>query len=165
MNREDKLYFPCKPHIIQRDGLSMNNIFDSRVGDATGYLAFYVVIPVLITVMSLRVFPTKLVSGVYCYVTIFVNVLNGIYDGANRWRSGIKCRRNAKILAILFFDGIVAVYCLYVIFSVLIMNNMDCRNDCILFVYVGTCFIAIWDFVASFLKDVTLKKEIGGATI
>lgn len=142
-----------------------NNIFDSRMGDATAYLAFYVVIPVLITFVSLRVFPTDLVSGVYCYVTILVSVLNGIYDGANRWRSGIKSRRNAKILAILIFNGIVAVYCLYVFFSVLIMHKMECRNDFILLVYMGTCVVATWDFVASFLKDVTLKKEIGGASI
>lgn len=142
-----------------------NNIFDSRMGDATAYMVFYIVIPVLITLFSLHVFPTDLVSGVYCYVTILVSALNGIYDGANRWRSGIKSRRNAKIFAILVFNGIVAVYCLYVIFSVLIMNKMDCRNDCILFFYGGTCFIAIWDFVASFLKDMTLKKEIGGVSV
>lgn len=142
-----------------------DNIFDSRMGDATAYLVFYVVIPVVITFVSLRVFPTDLTSGVYCYVTILVNVLNGIYDGSGRWLSGTKSRRNAKIFAIFIFDGIVAVYCLYVVFSVLIMNKIDCRNDCILFSYVGTCCVASWDFVASFLKDVTLKKEIGGANI
>ena len=142
-----------------------NNIFDSRMGDAAAYMVFYIVLPVLITFFSLDAFPTDLVAGVYCYVTILVSALNGIYDGANRWRSGIKSRRNAKILAILIFNGIIAVYCLYIIFSVLIMKKMDCRNDCILFFYGGTCFVAIWDFIASFLKDVTLKKEIGGVSI
>lgn len=142
-----------------------NNIFNSKMGDATAYLVFYVIIPILITFMSLRVFPTDLVSGVYCYVTILVSLLNGIYDGANRWCSGVKSRRNAKILAIFIFNGIVAVYCLYIIFSVLIMEKMDCRNDCILFFYVGTCLVAGWDFVVSFLKDVTLSKEIGGTSI
>ncbi len=142
-----------------------NNIFDSRRGDATAYLFFYVVIPVIITFISLHVFPTDLVSGVYCYVTILVSVLNGIYDGANRWHSGIKSRRNAKIFAILVSNGIIAVYCFYVIFSVLIIKNMDCRSDFILFFYGITCAVAGWDFVASFLKDVTLKKEIGGASV
>jgi len=135
------------------------------MGDATAYMVFYVVIPIIITFISLRVLTTDLVSGIYCYVTILVSVLNGIYDGANRWRSGIRSRRNAKIFAIWIFNGIVAVYCIYVILSVLIIKKTDCRNDYILLSYIGTCFVAIWDFVASFLKGVTLKKEIGGANI
>jgi len=142
-----------------------NNIFNSRRGDATAYLVFYVVIPIIITVISLHIFPTDLISGVYCYVTILVSVLNGIYDGANRWYSGVKSRRNAKILVILVSNGIVSIYCLYVIFSVLIMKKMDCRNDFILFFYGGTCVVAGWDIIASFLKDVTLKREIGGADV
>ena len=140
-----------------------NNIFNRKIGDSTAYLIFYVIIPVLVTYLSLKVFPSDLTSGVYCYVTILVSILNSMYDGAGRWRSGTKSRRNAKILVIWLSDGVVGIYCLYVIFSVLIVHNINCRQDWILLAYGGAVLVALWDMGVSFLKDITLKKEIGGS--
>lgn len=139
-----------------------NNIFNFKIEDATAYFVFYVVIPIIVTYISLKVFPSDITSGVYCYVTILVSILNSMYDGAGRWRSGTKSRRNAKIFAIWVCDAIVGVYCLYVIFSVLIMNNMNCRQDWILFTYGGAVSVVLWDMGTSFLQNITLKKEIGG---
>lgn len=139
-----------------------NNIFDFKIGDATAYLVFYGIIPVLVTYMSLRVFPSDITSGVYCYVTILVSVLNAIYDGAGRWRGGIKCRRNAKIFAIWFSNAIVGVYCVYITFSVLMVKNTECRRDGWLFAYGIAAAVALWDAGVAFARNITLKKEIGG---
>lgn len=142
-----------------------DNIFNFKIGDAVAYFVFYVIIPVLVTYISLKVFPSDITSGLYCYVTILVSILNNVYDGAGRWRSGIKSRRNAKVLTIWVSDGVVGIYCLYVIFSVLIVNNMNCRQDWLLFAYAGVVSVALWDMGTSFLKDITLKKEIGGTVV
>lgn len=142
-----------------------NNIFGTSKGDASAYIMFYIIIPVLITFISLRAFPSDIISGVYCYVTIFVSATNGIYDGANRWLHEQKCRKNAKISVIFVCNIFVMIYCLYIIFSVLIQNQMPPRCDILLIVYIGTCLVACWDFGSLWLKDVTLKKEIGGVSL
>lgn len=49
--------------------------------------------------------------------------------------------------------------------GVLIVNNIDCRQDWILFAYGGAVSVALWDMGVAFLKDITLKKEIGGTVV
>lgn len=137
-----------------------SNIFNFRIGDATAYLVFYIVIPVVVTYITLRVLSTDMVSGVYCYVTILVSILNGIYDAANRWNVGIKGIRNTKIFVIYLSNGVVGIYCLYIIFYMLIMHEMGPRPDMILFAYLGTCFVAIWDAASAFVKDMSLKDAV-----
>lgn len=144
-----------------------SNIFGFRMGDATAYLAFYIVIPIVVTYISLGVLSPDAVSGAYCYMTILVSVLNGIYDAGNRWNVGTRCKRNTKLFVICLSNSIVAVYCLCIIFCVLIMHRLGSRYDWILLAYLGTCFVAIWDIAASFLKDMSLQdtimeKGIGG---
>lgn len=45
------------------------------------------------------------------------------------------------------------------------VNNIDCRQDWILFAYGGAVSVALWDMGVAFLKDITLKKEIGGTVV
>ncbi len=137
-----------------------SNIFSFKLGDATAYLIFYIVILVMVTYISLRVQSADIVSRTYCYVTILISVLNGIYDAANRWKRGIKCRCNTKLFVIFLSNGIIILYCLYIIFYVLIIHKIGYRFDAILLAYLGTCSVAIWDAAAVFLKDMSLKDAI-----
>ena len=125
-----------------------SNIFSFKLGDATAYLIFYIVIPVMVTYISLRVQSADIVSRTY------------FYDAANRWKRGIKCRCNTKLFVIFLSNGIIILYCLYIIFYVLIIHKIGYRFDAILLAYLGTCSVAIWDAAAVFLKDMSLKDAI-----
>lgn len=74
-----------------------NNIFEGRIGDDTAYFAFHVVIPIVITTVSLSVPSTEPISNIYCFVTILASIFNGIYDAGNRWRPNERSRRNLKL--------------------------------------------------------------------
>lgn len=139
-----------------------NNIFEGRIGDSAAYFAFYVVIPILITIVSLNARSTELIADVYCFVTILVSVFNGIYDAGNRWHGNEKSRRNLKLALIMLFNSVVAIYCLYVIFLALIAHDISLRCDLILLSYSGTCIIAVWDLGKSFLNGIALKNDNGG---
>ena len=85
-----------KTHLVISSWIS-ENIFDFRKGDSIAYFALYVLVPVIITWVSLKTLSTDDVSIIYCYMTILISALNSIYDGANRWNSKYKSIRNARI--------------------------------------------------------------------
>ena len=137
-----------------------NNIFNLKKGDGIAYLAFYIIIPVIITSVSLVAFPEDdNVSAIYCYITILISALNCIYDGANRWDDK-KSIRNTKLLAILLMTGIVASYCLFVIIYILITETTKCRYDRILCLYFGAVLVSFLDIGACFIKDIELKRLV-----
>lgn len=40
------------------------------------------------------------------------------------------------------------------------MHKLGSRYDGILLAYLGTCFVAVWDIAAAFLKDMSLKDAV-----
>lgn len=139
--------------------MSNHNIFDSKNTDAALYLAFYLFFPIAITAISLWTFPDNVVSGIYCYVTILVSALNGIYDATNRWNGAVKSIRNTKVFIIFLSNGIVAAYCICVILFALLQNRI-CRCDWLLLAYMGTCVVSVVDFSAAISKNIALREEI-----
>ena len=139
--------------------MSNHNIFDSKNTDAALYLVFYLFFPIAITAISLWTFPDNVVSGIYCYVTILVSALNGIYDATNRWNGAVKSIRNTKVFIIFLSNGIVAAYCFCVILFALLQNRI-CRCDWLLLAYMGTCVVSIVDFSAAISKNIALREEI-----
>lgn len=137
-----------------------DNIFNSKNSDAVLYLVFYLFIPIVITYISLRTFSDNIVSGIYCYVTILVSALNGIYDATNRWDGTAKSVRNTKIFMIFLSNGVVAAYCVFVVLSVLISQSMVCRCDWILLAYGGTCLVSMWDFVGAVSKNLAIREVV-----
>lgn len=146
------------------DNWIQNNIFGFRKGDGSAYLTLYIIIPVIMTVVSLSSLPRDNVSIIYCYVTIFISAVNGIYDGALRWDASKKSIYNAKILLIFISNMIVAVYCMYVFLYILIQRNTGCRMDYILLIYILTITVAFFDVVSCFMRGVAwtdcLKREV-----
>lgn len=137
-----------------------DNIFNSKNSDAVLYLVFYLFIPIVITYISLRTFSDNIVSGIYCYVTILVSALNGIYDATNRWDGTAKSVRNTKVFMIFLSNGVVAAYCVFVVLSVLISQSMVCRCDWILLAYGGTCLVSMWDFVGAVSKNLAIREVV-----
>ena len=134
-----------------------DNMFGFRKGDGAAYLAFYIIIPVIITGVSLFSFPDDNIAAIYCYVTILVSALNCIYDAGNRWIAGTKAIKNTKLYLVMLSATVIAVYCMYVIISMLITKNTVCRCDYCFFAYGIAIIIALIDIVTCFSADMALK--------
>lgn len=131
------------------------NIFKYKKGDAIAYITLYIIIPVVVTIISLSVLEKDDVSIIYCYMTILISALNGMYDGANRWNSNEKTMLNTKIFIILVSNIIVSVYCFCIIMYVLISKNIV-RWDWILLSYFLVVIVSLFDAVGCFAKDMAL---------
>lgn len=139
------------------------NIFSLKKIDGVAYLLLYIVLPIIVTGISLYAFPSDMVAGIYCYVTILISAFNCLYDAGNRWLSEEKSKRNAKLFIIICFVGVVAVYCLTVILGTLIAKDGWLRIfDWILFAYVFANVIALIDIVECFTLDMAWKACVGG---
>lgn len=149
---------PSKTKTFLKDW-SKENIFSFRKGDAGAYLALYIILPVLITFISICNFPDNDIAAVYCYVTILVSVLNSMYDAGNRWIGGKKCHNNTKLFVMMLSCVVVAIYALYVIFGVLIAEKLN-RFDWWLLCYVPVILIAVFDISGCFLVDMVLKEYV-----
>ena len=140
------------------------SIFDFKKGDGAAYIVFYVMIPVIVTIISLKALPGDDISIIYCYMTILISAFNSIYDSANRWNSEKKSLKNVKIFAIIFSNVCVVAYCIYVILYILIAKDTTCRLDWVLLVYLIAIAVAVFDAFSCFARDMALqaciKKEV-----
>lgn len=145
-----------------KKGWVEGNIFDFKKLDGAAYLVFYILIPVIVTVVSLNVLSTEDTAIAYCYMTILISSLNSIYDAGNRWQSGIKTIRNTKIFVIIISNTVISIYCFWVIMQILISQGTYdiCRWDWILLVYFIAIIIALGDIVGCFASDMVLRDCI-----
>lgn len=137
-----------------------NNIYGYRKIDGIMYLAFYIIIPVIVTALSLYFFPTLNTAAVYCYITILISALNCAYDAANRWKSGRKTVINTKLVIMLIPVIIISIYCLFEILYISITAQTDFRIDWVLCVYFFTIAVALIDIVSCFAKEMALRDCI-----
>lgn len=141
-----------------------NNIYRRKKGDGVAYFTLYIIIPIIITAVSLSVLASDNVSILYCYVTILISALNSIYDGANRWDNSEKSILNTKLFIVMAVDTLVAIYCAYVILYIMISDKANCRFDWILLVYAITFLISLVDTIGCFIPHLALfgymKKEV-----
>lgn len=134
-----------------------DNLFSLRKGDGVAYLVFYIVIPVLVTYISLQTLPSEGNAIIYSYVTILISTMNCIYDAANRWSPETKGVKNIKLGIIMLVSGTIAFYCLYVIFYMLAKSDFNCRYDLIFLMYIPAIIVGIADIVHCFTKDMAWK--------
>lgn len=144
------------------ENMTRENMYNFKKGDGVAYCILYILIPVIITYVSLsKITGNDETSIIYCYITILVSVLNSMYDGANRWDSKNRSFRNTKLFIILFFNAIIAVYCIVVVLCILISSDLSCRRDMILFVYFGAIAVSFYDMAVCFFKDMALRNCVG----
>lgn len=148
---------PQKPHEPFLHGWLKNNIFN-KSGDAGAYFFFYMLIPVCVAIISLKVLSTDTAAIAYFYVTILISSLNCIYDAANR-KSEKKSVRNMKLLLMKGFNVIVSGYCVFEILYLLITQT-HARCDYILLAYLGVIIIGGIDVIYCFAKTASLYEYL-----
>lgn len=136
------------------------NIFEFKKGDGIAYVVLYIIIPVVVTAVSLSALPEDDTSIMYCYVTILISALNGMYDGANRWQSSQRTVRNTKIFIIFISNIVVSIYCFVIIMCILITKSINYRQDKILLVYFGAVIVSLYDAVSCFASEMALRSYI-----
>lgn len=138
------------------DGGAHNNIYNYRKADSIMYMVFYIIIPVMVTALSLFFFPDMETAAAYSYMTILVSALNCIYDAYNRWVSNKKTVVNTKLAVMIIPLVVVAVYCFFEVMYILLAQKADCRMDWILCIYFVTIGVALFDFVPCFASEMSL---------
>jgi len=138
------------------------NIFRNNKVDGTLYLFFYIIIPVLVAIISLKVSDSEHTAIVYCYLSILISTFNCLYDSGNRWISGKKTFHNVKLFLMMVSNIVIAIYCLFVIFYVLILKDIGCRIDWILCIYLISMTIASIDIISCYVKDMAIYSCLEG---
>lgn len=133
------------------------NIFNYNKMDAGAYVVFYLIIPILITSISIQTTFSDITALAYCYTSILISAFNGIYDAANRWKPSVKTVHNTKVFLIILVDSFICIYCLYIIFYALMINKLPMRYDVLLLIYLITMLIGISDFGGCFADELALK--------
>lgn len=134
------------------DYLSVN-IFNFKKGDGIAYLSLYVVIPCFVTILSLANYPSDNSAKIYCYISIFINAVNCIYDAFNRWDNE-KSKKNGKLFFMMLGAFIVTIYCTFVILSMAIWTKSGIRQDAFLCSYLIVIAIALIDVICCFTKEI-----------
>ena len=143
-----------------RNNIFEGNIFQEKIYDGCLYFVLYIVLPIIITSVSLIALGNADVMNVtYCYITILISALGCIYDAINRWEHKYGSERNRKIFIMLLCLASVVIYCLVVIFIALI-PRVIIRMDVFLLAYVVSSVIAFVDVVNCFLIKLTKQKII-----
>lgn len=149
---------PCKKWI--ENNIFEGNIFQERIYDGTLYFVLYIVLPIIITSVSLIALRNADVMNVaYCYITIFISSLGCIYDAINRWEQKDGSERNRKLFIMILCLICVVIYCLVVIFAALI-PRMIIRKDVFLLAYVVSNVIAIMDAANCVLIKLAKQKIV-----
>lgn len=134
-----------------------NNFFKFKRWDGISYIFLYICIPVVITGVSLSELSNNNVSIIYCYISIFISALNGLYDAANRWDNDGSSVINLKVFIIGLVNMIIGMYCIYVVLCIAISGNINCRHDCILLTYFVTIIIAMIDALCCFARNIAVQ--------
>ena len=138
-----------------------SNIFKYNKADSGAYFFFYILIPVIVTVVSLKVSSTEYTAVAYCYLSILISAFNCLYDSGNRW-TGEHSMENTKLFIMMFANVIIVGYCLYVIFCVLVLKDVTCRKDGILYAYMLSVAISVGDIMACYFKDMAIYSCLEG---
>lgn len=131
------------------------NIFDFRLGDSIAYFCLYILVPVIITTVSIMDISDSPAPAAYCYLSILVSALNSIYDNFLRWTPKDEPTfKNAKLLCLLIPNLVVGAYCLIEVFVILATQSVIIRFDVLLLVYAISIFVAAGDFIHCVIKRV-----------
>ena len=143
---------------IQKMGNSAeNNMFHFNKGDGVAYLVLYIIIPVLITTLSLiTMSKTDKIAEIYCYISIMISAFNCIYDGANRWDK-VRSGRNAKLFLILGSNGIIALYCIIEILQIFLLKKVIFELEYTFLIYIVVIVVALHDVYICFGQDIVWK--------
>lgn len=136
-----------------------DNLFRFRVWDAGAYFFLYLLIPVIISYVSLKT-AREQPEIIYSYLSILISALNCIYDAANRWNTESKSIINLKLLVMIIVLAVISAYCIYMIIAKLLNLSGGIFFDEIFYVYYIIAAIAIVDIMVCLGRGVALKAYI-----
>ena len=140
-----------------------HNIFNDRKIDASLYLVLYIIVPVIVTYVSLQTLSgAENSAAMYCYLTILISAAGCLYDIINRWES-VKSLKNTKLFLMLIPVGVVGSYCLYRMICIGVLSGAasSSRTDHILYCYLITVVIASVDSFICFARNMALMSCAG----
>lgn len=144
-----------------KENVFTGNIFEGNLVDGSLYFVLYIVIPIIITSISLiGLDNADLINIASCYLTIFISSLGCIYDAINRWEDRNGAKRNRKLILMICCLICVAIYCLVVIFGALYAKR-DLRNDYWLLAYVFSNIIAGMDIINCINVKLAKQDTVG----
>ena len=137
-----------------------DNIFDLKIWNSSGYLVFYIFLPVLVTGISLFCLSGNSYDTVYFYLTVLISSLNCIYDGSTRWKSNDKCFRNTKLLIICIAAGIVACYCVAIVLFTVVSHRIPNTHNLNYFflAYLGVIIVGFEEITKCWAECVALSS-------
>ena len=124
-----------------------DNIFSNGIIDGLAYFILYFIIPVAIIVVDWHsTSGQNFISG-YAYFSMLVCVSNCIYDAANRQVKDQSCILNTKLRFGMITNGVVAIYCLFMVLSALFTGTISVRCDTIFAFFGFHIIFTIIDFI------------------
>lgn len=138
---------------------SRNNIFENSKRDAGIYLFVYVILPIFAIVFTIaKKSNNNLLAYSFCYLSIMINAFECLYDITNRW-SREKSIKNAKLFWMAIPVIIIIIYSLSQFIGTLMMEKVLFNFDWIFISYSITIFIALFDGIRCFSRDITLSNN------
>lgn len=136
------------------------NIFGRKKLDGAAYFALYIIIPIVITSITLMTLTDDSNSIIYCYMSIFISAINCIYDAMNRWKFDMKCILNTKLFIIIICNVIIIVYCIISVFYILMSKGASIRCDWLLLFYIVGAIVAVIDILVCFADNMAFKGYV-----
>ena len=135
------------------------NIFQHRKWDGIAYTVLYIIIPVIITIVTLLNINDSERALAYCYVTIFISIANCIYDASGRWQKKQPVL-NRKLAIIIGINALIGLYCIFEVLMILGVGNTTYRCDWILAIYLVVIIVAFIECVLCFNEDLAIGPPV-----
>ena len=135
-----------------------NNIYSTNKVDAVLYLAVYVLVPVVVTLVGFLAGSKEPMDSIYWYISIIITTIGVLYDCYGRWDANDKSIKNTKI----FLMGVSAVIILaYSFFEIVcISQGLEHRDDRLLLTYALLSIIAIIDLMICFCRNMAFSSNV-----
>lgn len=138
-----------------------DNLFKFKKGDGAAYFFLYLVVPTIITYVSLKVAGEPL-AITYSYLSILISALNCFYDAANRWNRESKSIINTKLFIMYLFLAVISIYCFYIVIGNVLRWSDIVYFDWIFYAYYAIIAVAVIDIAACFGRDMALVACVRG---
>jgi len=135
-----------------------NNIYSTNKMDAVLYLAVYVAVPVIVTLVGLLNGLQDPMDSIYWYISIIITTIGVLYDCYGRWDANEKSIKNTKIFLIGLSAAIILVYSFFEI--VCISQGLEHRDDRLLLTYALLGIIAIIDLMICFCRNMAFSSNV-----
>lgn len=150
---------PSKACLAFFRGWAESNIFLFRRWDGMLYGFLYILIPIIITFVSLTLSENELILVANCYLMLIINAANCFYDALGRWDDNVPLKKWK--LGVLFGASIaVFVYGFIQLVAILGFSSQNLRRDGLLCLYLPAVAVTLIDILALSAKRAALRSIV-----